>query len=169
MKPAWSMKKIQILWGKEVWPALFCPLMSSTINIFICRHTHPHTQTRRPWTNLIGLIRNFSRSPLLFPPVELIALEQWSGGELGAKVSCPASAPLCQQKWDGRGRGGGGWVGGNDGGVLGTGRCTVAGRATESWRRVGESRKWVKLQRGHICPELSNGRPPFYNTNKETA
>lgn len=43
---------------------------------------HTHTQIL---SYLTGLIRNFSSSTLLFPPVELIALEQWTGGELGAK------------------------------------------------------------------------------------
>lgn len=43
---------------------------------------------------MIGLIRNFSSSPLLFPPVELIALEQWSGGELEAKSNVLPQMPV---------------------------------------------------------------------------
>lgn len=58
------------------------------------RHYRGHTYIDSIPSYLIGLIRNFSSSPLLFPPAELIALEQWSGGELGAESNVVPQFPL---------------------------------------------------------------------------
>lgn len=89
--------------------------------------------------------QEFLRAPLLFLPVELIVLKQCSGGEL---VSWNlASNEMVEERGEG-------CVGGNDGGVLGTVRCSVEGIATELLRCVGESREWVKSRQKHICLQL---------------
>lgn len=93
---------------------------------------------------MIGLIRNFSRSPLLFPPVELIALEKWSGGELGAEFDALPQFPLpAEMRWERkRRRRMNMCVGGDDGTVCRAGRCTAERKEQESedvWVRGGET------------------------------
>lgn len=91
---------------------------------------------------MIGLIRNFSRSPLLFPLVELIALEKWSGGELGAEFDVLPQFPLpAEMRWE-RKRRRNMCVGGDDGTVCRAGRCTAERKEQESedvWVRAEET------------------------------